>query len=343
MIAIHERPGSFSDQWIDYCNRFETPYKLVDCYSSNIVGELVDSDALMWHWSHTDPKAAQFARQLTAALELQGKLVFPSHANCWHFDDKVGQKYVMEALGFPHAQTWIFYDQDTAIEWAQATTYPKVFKLRGGAGSENVRLVTSVAEAEGLIRQAFGKGFKVKSRRYLLNERIWQLRRDRNLKTAMGLAKGLGRLFIPTGTEQDFPAQRHYAYFQEFVGGNDHDLRVIVIGDKAFALRRMVRANDFRASGSGKLDYDPGSIPTNCIQAAFDYLRCLNADCLALDFVFDEGKPLLIEFSYSFPWREFPGYWDRRLHWIEGRIVPQEAMVDAVVARLAATLSRPPA
>ena len=33
-------------------------------------------------------------------------------------------------------------------------------------------------------------------------------------------------------------------------------VRVIVINDKAFAIKRMVRKNDFRASGSGIIEYD---------------------------------------------------------------------------------------
>lgn len=37
---------------------------------------------------------------------------------------------------------------------------PKVFKLRGGAGSQNVALIRSAKEGKEIIAQAFGKGFK---------------------------------------------------------------------------------------------------------------------------------------------------------------------------------------
>ncbi|MDZ7775700.1 MAG: hypothetical protein U5L09_08950 [Bacteroidales bacterium] len=44
-IAIHNRPGSFSDRWIEYCKKQEIPYKIVNCYDNNIIQQLNDCDA----------------------------------------------------------------------------------------------------------------------------------------------------------------------------------------------------------------------------------------------------------------------------------------------------------
>jgi hypothetical protein len=64
-IAIHNRIGSYSDEWIDYCKKNNIDFKIVNCYDSDIVVQLSDCDGLMWHWPHWDFKAAHFARQLT--------------------------------------------------------------------------------------------------------------------------------------------------------------------------------------------------------------------------------------------------------------------------------------
>ena len=56
-IAIHERPGSFSDGCIRYCTEKKIPYKLVNCYDSDIINQLNDCDGLMWHWDQNDYKA----------------------------------------------------------------------------------------------------------------------------------------------------------------------------------------------------------------------------------------------------------------------------------------------
>ena len=100
-IAIHEYAGSFSDRWIKYCDEKKVPYKLVNCYDSDIVSQLEDCQALMWHWNQNDYKAALFARQLTISLEKKGIKVFPDVNTAWHHDDKVGQKYLLEAIGAP--------------------------------------------------------------------------------------------------------------------------------------------------------------------------------------------------------------------------------------------------
>src|SRR5450631_3263571 len=100
-IAIHDRAGSFSDRWIKYCNENQVPYKLVNCYEFDIISQLDDCKGLMWHWDLNDYKAALFARQLTISLEKKGVKVFPDVNTAWHHDDKVGQKYLLEAVGAP--------------------------------------------------------------------------------------------------------------------------------------------------------------------------------------------------------------------------------------------------
>ena len=53
-IAIHHRSGSFSDQWIEYCKEKSIDYKIVNAYDSNIIEQVKDCDAFMWHHHHED-------------------------------------------------------------------------------------------------------------------------------------------------------------------------------------------------------------------------------------------------------------------------------------------------
>ena len=69
-------------------------------------------------------------------------------------------------------------------------------------------------------------------------------------------SKGLFVLVYTTEYARVTGNEKGYIYFQEFIPDNDFDIRVIVIGDKAFAIKRMVRENDFRASGSGSILYE---------------------------------------------------------------------------------------
>jgi glutathione synthase/RimK-type ligase-like ATP-grasp enzyme len=87
-----------------------------------------------------------------------GLQVFPDTDTCWHFDDKIAQKYLLEAIGAPLVPTYVFYEEDEALAWLRGATYPLVRKLRAGPGSRNGRLIRDYAEAKRFCATAFGKG-----------------------------------------------------------------------------------------------------------------------------------------------------------------------------------------
>ena len=333
IIAIHYTKG-FSQRWIDYCQKHNIPYKLVNCYSNSIIKDLKDCDALMWHFSQDNYRDMLFARQLLFSLQAAGKKVFPDFNTAWHFDDKIGQKYLLEAIGAPLVPTHVFYDKNQALEWVQKTSFPKVFKLRGGAGSANVKLVSSRKQAIKLIKKAFHQGFSQFDRIGYLKERYRKFFQGKD--NMLGVFKGLGRLFIPTEYSKMSHREKGYVYFQDYIPNNDSDTRVIVIRDKAFGLKRDVRKNDFRASGSGSIRYEKEGVDERCIKIAFETNEKLKAGCLAYDFVFLKNEPLIVEISYGFAVKAYdpcPGFWDKSLNWHPGSFNPQEWMVDLLIKK----------
>lgn len=345
-IAIQPGPPhSFAPRFMAYCERRGIAWKAVDCYRSDIIGQIADCDALLWHWYHTDARATLFARGLLQAVEVAGKVVFPSGATAWHFDDKVAQKYLLEAIGAPLARAEVFYDAEAALRWIETATFPQVAKLRGGSGSINVRLIHTAAEARRYVRQAFGRGFAPVDRQMLFQERLRVLRRDQNLQAIQGVAKGLARLVVPTELERVRGNERGYVYFQAFIPGASLDTRIVVIGGRAIAIQRGVRPGDFRASGSGDLRYDPAGVDPRCLRIAFEVMRATGAQCLAFDFVEDVDGPKLLEISYGFSAASYdacPGHWDGDLRWHEGRVSAQDFIMDDVVAAIEARRGRTP-
>ncbi len=338
-IGIQDTKGSSNDGWsssnqgwIEYCESKGLKYKLVDCYSSDIMNQLSDCDALMWHFSHLCPKANKFAKQLLFSVEFSGKKVFPDHYTVWHFDDKIGQKYLLEAIGAPLAPAYIFYSKLEALEWASQTDYPKVFKLRNGASSANVRLVQSKSEANRLIRKAFGRGFSQYNAWNSLKDRYRNYRQDQT--TLWDVIKGIIRIFYTTKYAKVVGREKGYIYFQDFIPGNDCDVRVVVIEDKAFAFKRIVRENDFRASGSGQFLYEKEHLDEETVQIAFEISENLQVQCMTYDFVYQEGKPLLLEISFGTTYEDMEsiaGYWDRDMTWHEKSFNANGWMVDIVI------------
>lgn len=336
-IAIHDHAGSFSDRWIKYCDEKQVSYKRVNCYDSDIVTQLEGCEGLMWHWDQNDYKAALFARQLTISLERKGMLVFPDVNTSWHYDDKVGQKYLLEALGAPLVKSYVFYSRQEASDWLDQTTLPKVFKLRGGAASVNVSLVKTKKKAIQLINKAFGKGFSHIDRLSRLKDRHRVLKRDRDLTATRGVISGIARIFFPTQVERFSHNQRGYIYFQDFIPQNEYDTRLIVIGDRCFGLRRYCRKGDFRASGSGITSFEPELIDKKSIQIAFDTAKKIKAQSVAFDFVLDNHKPKIIEISYCFPMGpndDCKGFWDSSLNWHDKTVTPEYFIIEDFVASI---------
>ncbi len=328
-IAIHPAEGTFSDRWITYCEQEQIPYKIVDCYKGNIIQQLEDCTALMWHFHHASARATLFAKQLLYSVAASGKKVFPDFNTVWHFDDKVGQKYLLEAIGAPLVPSFVFYTREEALAWITSTSFPKVFKLRSGSSSNNVLLVRSKEQAVSLVNKAFGKGFSQYNAWPNFKER---LRKFKHGKASLGnVSKGFIRLFYTTEFAKVAGRENGYVYFQEFIANNDCDIRIIVVDEKAFAIKRMVRENDFRASGSGSILYDKALFDLETVKVALDVTRQLNAQCLAYDFVYKNGNPLIVEISYGYDNKAYDacqGYWDKNFNWHEGQFVSQNWMVD---------------
>jgi hypothetical protein len=330
-IAIHQRSNSFSDLWVKYCREKNISFKIVNCYGSDIIEQLNDCHGLMWHWDLNDYKSALFARQLIISIEKMGIKVFPDTNTCWHYDDKVGQKYLFEAIDAPNVESYVFYSKQDALKWTDNALFPIVFKLRNGASSSNVRLIKNKQKAKKLVNRAFGRGFDRISPIGQLKERFYILNRDKDFNAVKKVIGGFARLFIQKEVNKFSHKEKGYIYFQDFIADNDHDTRLVVIGERCFGMTRYCRKGDFRASGSGIKDYNHELVNTDCVNIAFTVSEKLNTQSIALDFIKDSDGFKIIEISYAFVSERFPGYWDRSLFWHDGEVCPQEFMVEDFV------------
>jgi glutathione synthase/RimK-type ligase-like ATP-grasp enzyme len=337
-LAIADRPGSFSDRWLARAADLGVAHERVDGLDSRIVSRLRGHDAFLWHFTHSRPADLLVARAVIAAAEELGLLCFPGSDTCRSFDDKLAQKYQLEALGAPLAQSDCFFSEESALAWLETARFPLVMKLRGGAGSSNVRLVRRLGEARALTRRAFGRGLETSG--VLPTDAVLRLQRARGRRDLAGVLLRAPRTLLDHWRRrEERPRERGYVYFQEFLPGNAYDVRVTVIGKRAFAFTRNVRRNDFRASGSGSLDYARERIPEECLRIAFRTAAGLRSQSAAFDLAFDaERRPRILEVSYGYLAKfvhDCPGHWDESLRFVEGHVWPQDAILDDLLAALA--------
>lgn len=331
-IAIHNSPISYSGKWIEYCRSKNIQFKIVNCYSNSIIESIRDCDALMWHYHHANSKDTLFARQLLNAVEASGKVVYPDFNTGWFFDDKVGQKYLLEAIDAPLVPSYVFYSKKEAVNWIKQATFPKVFKLRKGSGSANVRLIKNRKDAMKIVNKAFRFGFRQYDPWGGLKER-WRIFKlgQSNIRD---LIEGIGRFFIETRFERIVGREKGYVYFQDFIEGCTYDIRTTIIGDKCYALKRLVRKNDFRASGSHIELHDPEDIPQEIVKTSFQISKRLNLQSVAFDFLItQENRHLLTELSYAFGIDEGDNdfFWDSELNLYREPFDPIGEMVENVI------------
>lgn len=335
MIAIHNSKYGFHPRWMEYLKLRKIPFKVVNCHSSSIIEDLSDCNILLWHFFHSSEKDILCAKEILYSIQAQGKLVFPNFDTCWHFDDKIAQKYLLEAIEAPLIKSNVFYSKEEALTWIKSTSFPKVFKLRGGASSSNVRLINNRDEAIKVVKKAFGRGFSQYDSLFYLNER-WR----RYLKKEVGIKdffKGIIRLLVKPKYAEIKGREKGYVYFQDFIPNNSSDIRVIVISNKAFAIKRYVREGDFRASGSGVFKYEKKEFDERCIEISFETTKKIGAQCLAFDFVFNKEEPEIVEISYGFSapaYDDCEGYWDDKLHWHEGKFNPYGWIIESLINQL---------
>lgn len=336
-IGIHNSLGSYSGRWIEYCQEHQIDYKIVNAYDSDIIQQLADCDAFMWHHHQANYKDVLFAKQLLFSLEQAGKVVFPDFCTGWHFDDKLGQKYLFEAHDIKLAPAYVFYTKEEAFAWIEKTTFPKVFKLRGGAGSANVLLAKNKRDARRFVRKSFGKGWRFFSGWRYFKE---QCQFFKNGKVPfLKVVKGFGRIFILPEHAKMLPLHRGYVYFQEFIPNDGFDYRVEICRDKAIAMVRYVRRGDFRASGGHDDHFEKELIPQDVIRLAFEVAERLKLQSCALDIVRhrDAGELFVIEnsFCYGVDDDEFEhGYWNKHGSFYDERFNGLDWMIEGVIDRI---------
>ena len=338
-IAIHHG-GAFWRRWEARAQELGFKAVLVDGLGATLWEDLRGCDFLLWHLNQDNPVDLAHARSILAAVEYRGLKVFPNQATRWHFDDKIAQVKLLEAIGAPVARTWVFFSREQALGFVRNAEYPFVFKLRCGAGSMNVRLVPDRSAAERLVRRMFGGGLAARpaaavvARTYARAKKAplgWATLRDRGGRVFPGLL----RLFLRPLKESG------YVIFQEFIPGNDHDIRVTVIGERAFCFRRGVRPHDFRASGSGRIVHlTADELPLDVVREAMAVSRRLGCQSMAYDFVRrpGSGQPVLLEMSCVFlaeAVHDCLGYLESGERWHPGHFWPQDLILEDLVDRRA--------
>jgi glutathione synthase/RimK-type ligase-like ATP-grasp enzyme len=152
-------------------------------------------------------------------------------------------------------------------------SYPAVVKTGYGAGSSGVKLLRDPETAYSTISK--------------------MMRSDIFTLSAL---KECGKRLIRKGYVP-YSFHRNKIVIQDFISGLDHDYKVLIYGDRAFVVRREVRQNDFRASGSGKISW-PKKLPDGLLEYAWSVFKKCDVSHVSLDIAFANNRYYLIEMQF---------------------------------------------
>jgi len=328
LVGIHkDQYGKFCpflqkyEEILDYNN---IEHIRLDASDEDFWEKVKKLDLFIFRWTHIDDHH-QMAKTIIPIVEKQmGIKCFPNLATSWHYDDKIREYYLLKQAGFPVIDSYIFWDKNKALKWAENADYPVVFKLKGGASSQNVLLIKKKSIAKKLIKKMFCSGINPNKFSFSGSTK----HKDFNLyKTIHHWGGNVLRKYRGEDISPFWQKHKNYVLFQKFLPNNKYDTRITVIGNRALAFRRFNRKNDFRSSGSGKINYNLDNIDLNFVKIAFQISKKLGFQSMSYDFLYNEdGKPEFSEISYTYQdvaVRNCPGYWDSNLNWHEGHYWPQ--------------------
>jgi len=195
--------------------------------------------------------------------------ILPSYNMLLAHENKGFQELFRAELGFGNLRGNYFFDIDDS-----KLTMPKVLKTVSGAGGSGVYL----ARNKGDISTIKHKYFEVSNKR-----KVIKFQRRLKLKS----------------NEFSIYNYRHKGFSlfveQEFVPNLSSDFKVLVFGDRYYALKRTVRKNEFRASGSGLFEFVKP--PKEVLDFARSVVDKIDSPYVSLDIAQSDDECYLIEFQ----------------------------------------------
>lgn len=264
-------------------------YDLINFERHDWQKQIASRNLILWKPDAMGVKAASFVKEKVYFMEhYLGKLVIPNFNTVWHFESKIAQSYLFAQYDVPTPETVVSFDYEDARKLLASAEFPVVIKGSAGAGSQNVKLYRSSKEAVAELDRAFSQVLwdKLKAR---FNNRL--------MRAIVGTPRSWFRHHLMKPSED----RRFGAlYLQRYVSGNEADLRITVIGHSAAcSFWRNNRPSDFRASGSGRLDYQRKT-PEDMVRYCMQLNQKLDVDSMAYDLLLSGDRYVITEMSYGY-------------------------------------------
>ncbi|MFN7965641.1 MAG: hypothetical protein U0V87_08135 [Acidobacteriota bacterium] len=216
-----------------------------------------------------------FIEDMVLGLTLANAFVIPKYEYLRAHHNKVFLEVLRDLLPIPELKTISGRTFGTLEEFrsrAASLKYPVVIKPSAGATSSGVTLATDRTTAVAAARRISRTFYPVDGAKEIVKSLIRSYHKRRS-------------------------HHRHKFVAQEFVAGLKGDFKVLVYGEKYFVLSRRNRDNDFRASGSGKFQFNK-ELPEGLLDTCRRIYVALDVPFLSIDIAGSAGHFAAFEWQF---------------------------------------------
>lgn len=246
-------------------------YKTAICDLETLATEGVEADSYYLFGSHQNPDIKAYYDDVASCLFAESNRCIPAMPYILAHENKGVQSLLNEKLklGMPK-QIYKLVHASEPFAYKN-----RVHKLVSGSGSSGVFLPATEQDYYSKIRA--GIKYNTSLTELIFNLKLW--------------VKNL----ISKISEQEYLAfQGYYRKFlkiviQDKLDSVGYDYKVLVFGKQCFVLKRNVRPNDFRSSGSGLFEFV--DVPPSLLDFALTFKEKLAVPYVSLDIMDIAGQP----------------------------------------------------
>lgn len=252
---------------------------------------ILPKNAVLFYTASYNENYQQYIRDVILDLSIsRNDIVLISNLDqLFSFENKGYQELVKIRLNIENVKGKYFGDLDEYHNEQDKYHPPFVFKTLKGAMSSGVVLIKSMEQLLALDSQYKKMSF-IEKLKYLKRERA-----KTNTSNSDVLNLNPNPKFSAVNFKKFF-SKRNPFIVQDFIPNLECDYKVLIFGIKYYVLKRNIRENDFRASGSGKFMWV--TPPVELLDYALDIQKKMNSPFLSLDLGIETNKTVhLFEFQ----------------------------------------------
>lgn len=222
-----------------------------------------------------------YIEDIVYGLELAGANIIPNYKYLRANNNKVFMEILRDQLEVKEGLTiksLHFGSLEELKNKIDKIDFPVVLKTAKGAMSTGVSLAKNKEDLKKKVENI--------SRTKNIRKELWDFGRSLKRKRYIRESKHRGKYII-----------------QNLIPNLKNDWKILIFSEKYFVFQRNVRKNDFRASGSGQLDYHYGSkcsFPDGMLQFAKKIYDAVEVPNISIDLCYDGNHFNLIEFQFVY-------------------------------------------